>query len=425
MVDEIVLNIVLVVALVSLICTIIYMRKSLRQFLNKKIKRFTVVIGDKMKVHPSGRISGESVGKDKEKDVPIFNNLLKIYQKNERLFAILAAIAVLISLSPLFLNVLLGPSWLSQLLGSSIGILCLRLILISTFVGGLFIILVLSLFSWSFILNLSKTDLAITEKIIIVFLMILGISTIGSLSLFLCLLWFALLDPVVYFHSLILLLIDAVILIIFISLCIYSEFGKRFGDKWEHWIILGLCILEIIFAIYIVVSLVPFMSAVNDDTTRYYSSKNYTVTFEYIDIQERENVPTVVWLFKKIDSFPNGGTFDNYYAQCHWSTNYGYFVTINSDCTLVKKYSNEFIVQKCSQFNDNVTWTYDIEDYNKTKPPVIITLRIEDPNKVVKLQQLGDLSFLGGNHVNLRWNGSDSIQIENKSEKHYFNSYCS
>jgi MFS family permease len=356
-----------------------------------------------------------------QQEISVLSHLLKLFEDESTFFTVLASIATVISLSPLFLNVLLGQNWLSQLLGSPIGNLCLILILFSTFVGGLFTTLVLSLFTWTFILRISKTQSSRLQKGLIIFLMVLGISTIACLMLFLCMVWFAILDPIVYFYSFIYLIIDCAFFTIFLSICFYYEFTNQTSDTWFRRIILGLCCIEIILGVIIVYSLAPLAIAVHDDIGKYYTNKNYSVTFQSIEIEENNNSPSVLWLFPNIDSFQRGGTFDDYYAQCHWSSNYGHFTTINSDLSLVKTYSNELIIPKCSQIFDkvtwtNVTWTYDINDYGKSKPPVIISLRVEDPNKVVKLQQLGDLSYLGGTHVKLIWNGTDTIQREDDSK---------
>lgn len=356
-----------------------------------------------------------------DSDCSVLSNLLRLFERESTVFAVLASIATVISLSPLFLNVLLGQNWLSQLLGSPIGNTCLILILLSTFIGGLFTILVLSLFTWTFILKIAHTNSSKFQKGLIIFLMILGISTIASLIVFLCTVWFAILDPIVYFYSFIALIIDFAIFTIFISLCLYYEFTNQTSDVWIHWVVLGLCVAEILLGFIFVYSLAPLAIAVHDDIGKYYTSKEYSVTIQSITIEEINKTPSIVWLLPQIDSFQRGGTFDNYYAQCHWSTNYGHFTTINSDLSLVKTYSDDLIIPKCSQIFDNVTWTnitwtYDIDDYGKSKPSVIISLRVEDPNKIVKLQQLGELSYLGGTHINLSWNGTDSIQLENNSK---------
>jgi hypothetical protein len=186
--------------------------------------------------------------------------------------------------------------------------------------------------------------------------------------------------------------------------------------NWQTWVIFLIIGIILIIPLYLfIVPPLDNIGIISAEMSKYYSNKSFNVTFQKVEIKISNATPIIISLTPKIDAF-TGGTFDSIYAQCHWSTNYGYFVTINSDYTLIKKYSNEFVIPKCSDSDEHVSWTYDVGDYRKSKPPVVISLKIEDPNKIVKFQKLGDLSNLGGTHLNFVWADTDILQIENNSQ---------
>jgi hypothetical protein len=70
-----------------------------------------------------------------------------------------------------------------------------------------------------------------------------------------------------------------------------------------------------------------------------------------------------------------------YYAQCQWSTNYGFFFTTSYNNSVIKSRGQEFIISRCIDFHEKIYWTYEDIDFTKEKPPVYIGLSLEDPNK--------------------------------------------
>jgi hypothetical protein len=354
--------------------------------------------------------------KSKKKDVhSIFIKLTKNFEKNGQFYAIIAAISAMISLSPLFLNVLLGSNWLNQMLGSQIGFFSLIFLLTSSFIGGLFIILIVFLFLYTYFLKLLRSKLHFVQKILLSVLIMLGAITFACLILFICTVWFVLRDPVIYYTSFILFFIDIIIALLFILGCIYHELCTQLNNRGIATILGFFFIIILAISIIMLLSLIPLWTIVSEDMSKYYSNKKYDVTFELVNINQTNNeTPVTILLKEKIESI-DGGSFDNYYAQCHWSTNYGYFMTLDSDSSLIKTYPREFIIPKCSQFEDRIIWTYDITDLNKTKVPVQISLKVEDPNKVIKFEKLGDLSDLGGAYLNLTWSNVNKIKKVNES----------
>ena len=116
-------------------------------------------------------------------------------------------------------------------------------------------------------------------------------------------------------------------------------------------------------------------------------------------------------------NYPNSSVNIDY-ADCHWSTNYGYFVTIKSKSSFIEKQSSDFIIRKCIQNQDEtVFWTYDLADYGRNKTPVIISLQVENSNKKLLNEKLGHTVdyVIGGTYSNFSWMKQDTIVISNKS----------
>jgi hypothetical protein len=60
-----------------------------------------------------------------------------------------------------------------------------------------------------------------------------------------------------------------------------------------------------------------------------------------------------------------------------------------------------------------VYWTYDVADYGMIKPPVILSLQVEDANKRHSFNNLGSpLDYvIGSAHTNITWNGKDEVMV--------------
>ena len=94
---------------------------------------------------------------------------------------------------------------------------------------------------------------------------------------------------------------------------------------------------------------------------------------------KKQDAPDIISINPNYTEFKNDSSIATEYTDCHWSTNYGYFFTINSETFLTEKRVNDFIISKCMQEPDyQVFWTYDVSDYAKAKPPVIVSLQIEN-----------------------------------------------
>jgi hypothetical protein len=92
----------------------------------------------------------------------------------------------------------------------------------------------------------------------------------------------------------------------------------------------------------------------------------------------------------------------HYYRECHWSTNYGHFVTLNSkDAWIVNQ--NQNFDYFCQNGYNGVYWTYDISDIEKPKPDVYIGMQIKDKNSD---------AILGTRYLNFSWDGGNKTLIE-------------
>jgi hypothetical protein len=117
------------------------------------------------------------------------------------------------------------------------------------------------------------------------------------------------------------------------------------------------------------------------------------------------NTPPILHLRQTATKVSNIGV-DFAYFDCRWSTNYGHFFEINSNGSEIVTYSKEVVfsgLPKCPLDEDSVYWTYDISDYGKPKPSVLIGFTIKDNNKG---------TLLGNNYLNLTWKNNDNDFIE-------------
>ncbi len=341
-----------------------------------------------------------------------FGIVIDFFKDNSNLFTILAAITALISMIPLFSTFLLGENWLKSILSNQMGPFTLLLILISLFGLGFFVYylvwMILLDFSYKIILN-KKMRLGV--KLQSTIFMAVGLIAIGSVFGFLVLSWFSQIDFIKSIFGLYLLIFVVIVPFCLITLSIFWDLfkqSKRCSDK-----VLNIIVILILLAVTIITLIILIQGAVvvSNEISKYYTSKTLPVKIEYSVVNQTNNLPSLISLKGKGDSYFSDkpiSDFDLIYLQCHWSTNYGYFITVTSNNSVIKKESQELVIAGCGNPSDTIFWTYDIDDYGKNKPQVFIGLNLEDQNKKNN-NQLGHASLI------INWTGPDSFIFENRS----------
>lgn len=343
-----------------------------------------------------------------------YENSIAFFENNSDLIAIIGVIAAIISLAPLFLTFFLGEDWFHLLLTTQIGILTLWSLQIATFSASLFmiclIILIFSRWVGQIFLNL---NVRLTDKIISFMILLIGIIAIFCLAWVLSIAWFSRINiPVdltgltifTFFMSFCFIMVIAFLIDI---TSLYPYFGR----------IISAIGLVVFFFCIVGITIFP---TINNGITVYKIMSNYSIyephnlSFQNISPIKINGSPMIVEIQPDFSDFKGDDINIDYY-DCHWSTNYGYFFTIESDSMLTQKRNTEFIIPKCLQPPKySVFWTSEISDISKNKPPVIISLQIENSNRRSVKEKLGESMeyIIGKTHSNLTWIEQDNISIE-------------
>ena len=316
----------------------------------------------------------------------------------------MAAIGALISLFPIFSDFLIGPNWLDVLLSTELGFLTLTLLLIASYAGAIFMLVILiSMMRSIYSKIVDNNKYSDPEKIASSVLMLIGAVSIFASVLFLLLIWIVKFDFAIYYNLLIIILIGETIAVVvgfFILLSLLSKYIPK---------PIAIIILLIIIASLCFFIVLPITVDTLTNISHYYSDKPVIVKINVEDVNQNNNTPVLLLLNRTIDAYftKNLSIFDEPYAQCHWSTNYGYFFTITSNNSVIKRHSQELIIQGCDLKN-KIYWTYDIGDLGKNKPLVLIGMTLEDRNKKENY-------YLGDAHLNVNWTDTDTIKFDDES----------
>ena len=339
--------------------------------------------------------------------------------RNIDFIAIIGAITTIVALAPLFLTLILGDNWFEVALTTKPGFEVIKAIVAATFFIGFFIYCMLVLFVVQWINEVFRSnEIQFGEKIFSLAILMSGIIGIGYLDYFLIFVWFARSEGLLYILGMI-----NILFLIFLALVIIIS---------GYWIIISgthhigsaifVSIITIIILIYGIATIAfPAYDTTNYVTTvmsKYTESKNYNVEFQSIRVWNDNQSPLVISILPKFKNFEETD-LDLDYVNCHWSTNYGYFFTTNFDNLRTEKRTSDFEIPKCIRDQkENVSWTYDISDYSKNKPPVIISLELEDTNKKIMYEKLGEKSVvysLGGTSSNFSWIDRDNVSINHNT----------
>jgi vacuolar-type H+-ATPase subunit I/STV1 len=280
-------------------------------------------------------------------------------------------------------------------------------LLITTYTGAIFMFEILYKICEVFYFEVIKSEkLSKSKKLLYSFFMGFGGIAFVFLIGFLLLVWFTKSDYAIKFSlAFITLAIGLLTVIVYYSVIPLEIFNNR--EERKDGETLENCLIGIWIIFLIIIGCL--MSPVYSEISGYYSQKSIEIELKPNIFTAINNTPPIL----SVDYSPPNITgyfslFDINYAQCRWSTNYGYFFTMNPHASSIKKYQQEVIIPRCPYFNDTVYWTYDLSDYNKQKPPVYIGFVIEDINKK---------QTLGENSTSFYWaeNNTDTIKLVNKT----------
>jgi len=320
-------------------------------------------------------------------------------------FAILSIIGILLTLLPIFLDIVIGKEWLSQLLGTELGFYCLILVLLATYSGAFFIIGILILiFSIFYEEIFKKSTCSNTDKVFLSTFFGIGFITIFSLVLFILLSWISKFEYSLNVTIILTILILSGFFIVVLYCVYFIEMVKQVAENKDRFG-KGVLVTSIILVGLVVLAMPVLFTYM--EISNYYSHKSFDVNLSNETYQLSNDNPVIIPLIYSLPEYSGNFTFfDINYAQCHWSTNYGYFIASNKNGTLIRRYEHEIIIPKCPYSDEKIFWTYDIADYGKAKPNVRIGFVIEDENQNKNI---------GEAQLNLFWNGTEKDRFDNKS----------
>ena len=329
--------------------------------------------------------------------------ILIFFKKSADLFIALSIFGALIALLPSFLDIVIGKEWIHLLLSSEFGFYTLTLLLTTSYTSALFMLILLGMIAGVFYHEVWESRYSIEDKIGYSLGMAVGGVAIGSLILFLLFSWVTRIDYAIKFNILVIALIFGYSVLIGMLLILLNAYYEKYQSK-----IVAIGIFLVVVG-FVLLFFTPALISTHTEVSHYYQNKNpFTITWEQEYPIYSNNTSLVLPLKYNLPKVPDNLTFfDVNYAQCHWSTNYGYFFTKNLDYSIVKKYDQEIIIPNCPYFYDQVFWTYDISDYSRYKPHLFIGLTLEDTNNQTKKLGSANLSF--------NWSGTDTLEIDNDS----------
>ncbi len=358
-------------------------------------------------------------------ETPAFSDFLK-NQEVTNLFTILVGVGTVVSLLPLFLSFVLGSDWIQMLFSTLYGYLTFVLILTSVILSLIFMTFILGYIGIEFYENVIQRNYSSANKFMASVLLVSFL--VSFLSLFVVLLSVWVIRATIHidliqsitlaFVALIFGLIFMICgMFVFISSTPQNLQNRSFSEDLERFIaiirrnccrilagFILICILAIL--VWLIFSPPAFL------ILNYYgnSTKIIEINLSYENESVANITPMVLHLRQTATKAENIGV-DLSYFDCRWSTNYGHFIEINSNNTEFINHQQDVFssgLPKCPLVEDNVYWTYDISDFGKDKPDVIIGFTIKDGNK-------GNL--LGSNYLKFKWKDKDTLVFVNKTNQ--------
>lgn len=347
----------------------------------------------------------------------IYGNTSDFFESTSGKWTIMGVILTIVSIPPLFFSALFGENWYQTFISTSIlGITSLDAIILATIFAAFFIYLLLALIFIQWLDRIWFTNINLGEKLFSLVILLVGAVPIGLLAFFISTIWFTVGHIPLALIGLNDWIFVLVVSVVFILIGVIQMIPD-INDKWKMPIYgVVIFLLGVVLATMIIPSYNIHNSIINT-TNNYAVLDTALFSFEVKPPINTINTPLVLPIQPDYSNYSNSSVNIDF-VDCHWSTNYGYFLTINKKGYFVKKESNEFVIPKCIEnIDENVYWTYELSDYGKNKPPVIISLQVENSNKRM-LNEKSDSPtpyIIGGAHQNFTWNKLDCLKSENES----------
>jgi hypothetical protein len=348
-----------------------------------------------------------------------YQKTLEFFEEISGQLTIIGVIIAIISLPPLFFSAIFGETWYQNFISESIlGISMLDAMILATTFAVIFIYLLLALILIKWFDKIWLSNINLGEKLFSLVILLIGSISILLMDYFIGIIWYTAGHVPISLLGLNGWLFNICLATIIICCGVIELYSQI-----QHWLkyIIYLIIIAAIIALVWQIAI----PAININNNIVNLAKNYTVlekstfSFEAIPRLESNETPSILSIHPNYTNYPSS-SINIDYADCHWSTNYGYFFTINSQDFFLTKQSNDFIVPKCIENpNDNISiyWSYDKSDYGKNKSPFLISLQVENSNKKL-LNEKSDTPIdyiIGGFHSNFTWINSDTIELTNSS----------
>lgn len=304
------------------IIIILTFRKSLKKYF---LKRKSIIEKNLEKIKENER---QQAGAS-DSDSRYFGKSIEFFDKKTNLFVIIASICTIISLAPLFLTFLLGENWFSKILAIPLGFDALMFIIAATFFGATFSLLILIVIAIDFCNCIFKDrDIPIYEKTSTLIVNLIGGVSIFCLNLFLVLVWFTKFDYIIFNFAFPIFMALYTILFLIVSIGILGYIHEKTTRRTGKTIILFMSIIVIIALIATFIPIVNYVGVFYNEKSKYYSPKTINSSINYNTSEKIQNYPIILSITPDLSDLKptkNISDFDVYYAQCQWSTNYGFF----------------------------------------------------------------------------------------------------
>ncbi len=342
---------------------------------------------------------------------PIYHHTLQFFDQTINLITVIGVIAAVISLPALFLPPFLGDNWYEFLIASPLGSQLLVALPFATIFSVFFIYLLMSLIFVKWLNQIFfNNDVSWGETIFSLTILVIGVIAAFFINYFLLMISFAKGEiPIILFGLNALLFILGIAFILMIS-------GFIDVSATVSYLPLRIFLFSLVCALFILMIVIIGVPSYDINNEILQITKKYSVldkaNFSFQTVPISNNNTPIILLIQPDFSQYNPSNINAEYAQCHWSTNYGHFFTFNTKDFFIAEQSNDFIILACIQNQDeNIYWTYDLSDFDKNKTPVIISLRVENPNKkLLNGKWKNNVDYIiGSTHKNFTWIDQNNI----------------
>jgi hypothetical protein len=317
-------------------------------------------------------------------------------KEKESLFVVIGFLVAIISLLPIIITFIFGENWIYPFFSTKSGYLTFLFCLFLTFIIGMFIVYISIWLSHDFYDEKIKNNNSLLKQILLSIFFLIPLSLI-ILSIFFMSIWsltnnYLINLPNFSFIS----AFNIAMLFILIFIFIYIQFFKKISD--DKIIRAVLSLILIIGILYVTSPYFSTLITANKGIFDYYNTQP-TIELNYsLDYLKENNLklgPETVSIFIRLnESLPqnNISNIQKSYVHCKWSTNYGHFVVYDKINSILENKGQNFVYNFCNNCSNQIYWTYDYSDVDKSKPDVYILSTIDDKNTNKVLGQ-EELSF--------------------------------